>query len=371
MTLRDEIDNAQKTIRTDTVQMTIGEIASMYENGELNIHPAFQRLFRWTPQKKSDFIESIFIGIPIPPVFSYENKDGLWELVDGLQRISTLLEFMGFLRDFDKPEKRLRSALVSTQYLPSLSNVVWEKADSDGVDVIGLEKSQQLFLRRARLDFQVLKHPSDEDTKFELFQRLNRGGVYANEQEVRSCAMVMVNSEFAASLKEFAVSQNFQNVFRITEGQIDNQENVELAVRTLVHTFIDYDGKSDVQDFLDKSVIYAMKNLDKDKSLRVLKSATSILFDALGDRALLPMEGAPKNIANRFSLRALEAIFVGVARNIDAISALGNPKEFVTKKVSEFWAREEIRGMSAPGLTGTLRLRRTLPFGSTWFNPAK
>src|ERR1700720_4610601 len=123
--LKDEIDEAKRTVSTDTVQITVGEVANMYANDELNILPDFQRLFRWSIDRKSNFVESILIGIPIPPAFVYENENGTWELTDGLQRISTVLEFMGLLRDPDAGKMR-RSQLLGTKYLPSLSGVVWE-----------------------------------------------------------------------------------------------------------------------------------------------------------------------------------------------------------------------------------------------------
>ena len=127
--LKDEIDVAKRAVSTETVQMTIGEVANMYASRELNILPDFQRLFRWTPDKKSNFVESILIGIPIPPAFVYENENGTWELIDGLQRISTVLEFMGLLRDPETQKKR-RSQLIRTKYLPSLNGVVWEVSDN-------------------------------------------------------------------------------------------------------------------------------------------------------------------------------------------------------------------------------------------------
>lgn len=117
--LKDEIEKAKRSVNTDTVQINIGEINSMYTSIELNITPDFQRLFRWTNERKSNFIESILIGIPIPSVLVYENENGTWELVDGLQRISRVLEFMGVLRDVDSNELR-RCKLQETRYLPSL-----------------------------------------------------------------------------------------------------------------------------------------------------------------------------------------------------------------------------------------------------------
>ena len=204
--LKDEIDDAKRSVSTDTVQITIGEISNMYGAEELNILPDFQRLFRWTVDRKSNFIESIFIGIPVPPVFAYENEDGTWELIDGLQRISTILEFMGILRDVNSGEL-LRSQLLMTKYLPSLEGLVWEARNGQEAAV---DKALQLSFRRARIDFQILKHPSDPKTKFDMFQRLNRGGAIANEQEVRTCSMVLANAEFTQEIRRFARRDDFQ-----------------------------------------------------------------------------------------------------------------------------------------------------------------
>jgi uncharacterized protein with ParB-like and HNH nuclease domain len=97
MSLETEIETARRKVNTDEYGMSIGEIVTMYEKEELVINPSFQRLFRWEDHQKSKFIESILLGIPIPPIFVFETDKGQWELIDGLQRLSTILEFMGLL----------------------------------------------------------------------------------------------------------------------------------------------------------------------------------------------------------------------------------------------------------------------------------
>jgi hypothetical protein len=97
--LANEIEVAQRQARTDAYQMSIGEIVTMYGNQEIIIDPEFQRLFRWNIGQKSKLIESLLLGIPLPSIFVFEKEDGTWELIDGLQRISTILEFMGSLRN--------------------------------------------------------------------------------------------------------------------------------------------------------------------------------------------------------------------------------------------------------------------------------
>jgi hypothetical protein len=126
--LNDEIADAQRLVKTDAYQMSIGEVINMYRDGELVINPDFQRLFRWEIGQKSKLIESLLLGIPLPSIFVFEKEDSKWELIDGLQRISTLLEFMGDLKDPATGQKKPPTALGATKYLPSLDRAVWESA---------------------------------------------------------------------------------------------------------------------------------------------------------------------------------------------------------------------------------------------------
>lgn len=269
--LSNEVADAKRAVNTDSLQISIGEITSMYQERELNIMPEFQRLFRWSGEKKTAFIESILIGIPVPPAFAYEKEDGTWELVDGLQRTSTILEFMGVLRDPNDPDKVLpASTLTSSTYLPSLKGVSWAEQPADNGSHT-LEKALQLFFRRSRLDFQVLKYPSDAKTKYDLFQRLNRGGEYANEQEVRTCSMVLANAELTNVIREIARTDSFTSIFRITEDQKKRQKDLELAVRSIVHTAKDFNPQVDVQEFLDREVTGILAGGDSDNVISAVR----------------------------------------------------------------------------------------------------
>ena len=205
--LAEEIINAQRQVRTDAYQMSIGEIVSMYENHEIVIDPEFQRLFRWNIGQKSKLIESLLLGIPLPPIFVFEQENGSWELIDGLQRISTVLEFMGKLRSPDGG-LMVPSILEGTKYLPSLHNSVWERSEQIPEITLDeqntIDKAYQLTIRRARLGVEILKRPSDDQTKFDLFQRLNAGGTQANAQELGNCVMLMVNGDYYRSVKAAA-----------------------------------------------------------------------------------------------------------------------------------------------------------------------
>ena len=97
MALQDEIDQKRREIRTDGYAMSIGEWINLYEKGELDIHPEFQRFYRWSEIQKTNLIESILLGIPIPPIFVSQRKDGIWDVVDGVQRLSTIFQLLNGL----------------------------------------------------------------------------------------------------------------------------------------------------------------------------------------------------------------------------------------------------------------------------------
>jgi uncharacterized protein with ParB-like and HNH nuclease domain len=173
MSLQDEIDKTRQQIRTDSYSMSIGEWISLYERNEININPDFQRFFRWSNHQKSTFIESILVGIPIPPIFVSQRDDGVWDVVDGVQRLSTIYELVGILKK-DKSENNAHPvALVKTTYLASLEGKKWDDPnDRDN----SFTPTQRLLIKRSKIAVNIVEKESDKMIKYELFQRLNTGG---------------------------------------------------------------------------------------------------------------------------------------------------------------------------------------------------
>ena len=124
--LQEEIDTMSKSIKTDSYPMSIGELSALYKDGDLNISPIYQRMFRWDIEQQSALIESILLQIPIPPIYVYQSEDGKWNLIDGQQRLSSIFKFMGILKkdkqDDEETNKELfeREALTKTKFLPAL-----------------------------------------------------------------------------------------------------------------------------------------------------------------------------------------------------------------------------------------------------------
>ncbi len=352
--------------------MSIGEIVSMYDNREIVVDPEFQRLFRWDIGQKSKLIESLLLGIPLPSVFVFEKEDGSWELIDGLQRISTILEFMGRLRH---PDGGLHSpsVLEATKYLPSLHDAVWEVseliADVPVAEQRPIDKSHQLSIRRGRLGVEILKRPSDDQTKYDLFQRLNAGGTPANAQELRNCIMLMINGVYFRAVKATAERPAFRAVTSISEEQLEKQRHMEMAVRFLVHSQIPYDGRLDVEEYIDEGIVRLAQAGEAVGAAELINKTFALLNDVAGKNALRRFENGTH--IGKVGLVGLEGIAVGVAKNLNAILALGavDAKRFVKEKIESFWAQPQSVSFTSPGLRGTIRIQRTVPFGEVWFRP--
>ena len=167
--LRNELQKARKQIKTDSYSMSIGEIINLFKEGDLILNPAFQRLFRWDDEQKTKFIESILIGIPIPQIFVAQQSSGQWTIVDGVQRVSTLLQLTGNLNNKEP------LVLTECEYLPSIVDSKWEDLPQD---------LQRIF-RRSKLDISIILTENSIQSQYELFKRLNSGGLHLEDQELR------------------------------------------------------------------------------------------------------------------------------------------------------------------------------------------
>ncbi len=325
-----EINNARLLVHTDSYPMSIGELVNLYEDGELEIHPEFQRVFRWTPTQKSSLIESILLGIPLPSIFVAQNIDGVWDVVDGLQRISTILSFMGKLRkDKLEPLKDDESPfeepfeLQETKYLKGLKGKKWDNS-ADKVNEIDVE-IKRLF-KREKIDIKIIKRESQADTRFELFQRLNTGGSKLSEQEVRNCMLLMINKKAFNFLEECSNNQFFIGSTPLTERKEAVSYRNELALRFFVlrNTSLDkLNTHTDVHPFLDSELarLFDPKyRFDFESEMLIFEKTFEAINAALGEDAFRKYNSLKVKYEGALSLPVFEAISFGVSNIIDRYS---------------------------------------------------
>lgn len=363
--LEEQLTAARRDVITDGYEMSLGEVVSLYKNSELIINPNFQRLFRWDIGRKTRFIESLLLGIPIPPIFVFQQDDGVWELVDGLQRTSTILEFMGELKA-DDGGCRPASELIATRLLPALNGVTW-RATADPC----LTPAQRLDLRRARIRVEILKRESHQSAKFELFQRLNTGGSPLSEQEVRNCTMVMINPSFYSWLQDLAGYGDFSKAVAVTDNAQDRQAQVELALRFLAFLYVPYQKGIDVHEYLDDAAIALAtdRNLDRDELQEVFQETFRLIQGAFDGRAFRRWDGA--RFSGQFLQSVYEVVAIGVARNIEAYRGMeeAGAKNLIVRRSQELWGHQTFERYSGAGVRGTDRLANLLPMAKGFMEP--
>lgn len=351
--LKKEIELASRSVITDSYPVSIGEIASIYNDGELNIHPEFQRMYRWEEDQKSRLIESIFLGIPIPPIFVFQTEKGHWEVVDGLQRLSTIFEFMGILKNSEE-EIVPPLALRATHFLPSAVGIQW-KSD---IPENSLHEDLQVFFKRKKLHFNILSPGSDQNTKYDLFDRLNSGGSQLRHQEIRNCLIIMINKELFATINELSQFQDFKTCLPLSSDELDTQTDKEYVVRYFVaqHVNIDMiDTSANIHSLLTdeiKNLATAGKS-DWDSEKLIFQKTFSILAETLGENAFKRWSGT--RFIGPILYGAYECIVLGLSKNIDYWE---NHKTELTDLIKSLYVNVNFSNATGRGIRATDRFKR-------------
>lgn len=369
MPLQEEIDKTRQEIRTDGYSMSIGEWISLYENHEIDIHPDFQRFFRWSAHQKSTFIESILLGIPIPPIFVSQRDDGIWDVIDGLQRLSTIYEFVGIFKPDNQEEDTSFVALQETTYLPSLKGKKWDDPnDKDN----SFTQTQRLLIKRAKIAVNIVEKESDEMIKYELFQRLNTGGSIATPQEVRNCILLMLNKDLFNLMRSLADRESFKSCIALSDRLYEEQYDMELVLRFML--LFDKDDESiqklggDVSVFLtDRMREMALKkDLDASHIETAFDVTFNILNEAMGDNSFKRYKSENDRFLGGFLLSAYEVVALGIGYNYQ--NAL--PTAEIPNRIKSIWSNQTYQKWSGAGVNAARRLPYLIPLGREVFSPS-
>jgi hypothetical protein len=148
----------------------ISSIVQRIEHDEIDLSPDFQRRARiWDPVRKSRLIESILLRIPLPVFYVAADLEENWKVVDGLQRLTTIYDFI-------KSDTKNSFALKGLEYLTAY----------EGARFSGLPRSITRRINETELNVNVIESGTPENVMFNIFRRLNTGGVSLNSQEIRN-----------------------------------------------------------------------------------------------------------------------------------------------------------------------------------------
>lgn len=312
--LESEINEQRNSLSTDRLDMSFGEIMSMYERDEIIVNPEFQRLFRWDIEQKTRFIETLLLGIPIPPIFVAENEEGKWELVDGLQRTSTVLSFFGILKTMH--EKNSWS-LLEGERIPSL----------EGFNIDTIPTKFKLNLKRSTCRVEIIRWNSNYDMRFELFNRLNTGGTPLTAQEIRNCIYRGVSPKFNDFLKELASNSDFMKVTDLNNNHIEELYNEELVLRFLSLKNESKEIKGSISQHMTEYMKDAVSNSNYDyiENTKLFR----LLFSILGrlDSSIF------RHSNGAFATALFDTITIGIVKNLEVYK--NSTSEELNKKINE------------------------------------
>lgn len=298
------------------------------------------------------------IGIPLPSIYVATNDQGVWEVIDGVQRLSTIFEFMGDLRgplseSEDNISEKPPLILEATKHLPSLEQVTYAKMDS----------ALRLEFKRTRLDIKVLarEQKGASTGKFDLFERLNTYGEPLSPQELRNCILVSLNPNMFRWLRDLAQDENFRLCSLLSETQLQEKYDMDLALRFCVLRDVDPRTIGDVHEFLrDRMELLALdEDFDFDSEAARFRAVFKFLMDGLNGNALRAWNAKLANFRGGFSLAAFEGLALSIGRAWPDIRKV-KTRFSLERVVKQLWDTPAYRS-SFSGLRARERMVRVSP----------
>ena len=224
-------------IKVRTVSIVVQQLVSRIRHNEIDLSPDFQRMRGiWTEHRKSRLIESLLLRIPIPVFYVSADKDENWAVVDGVQRMSTIFDFVNG-----------ENAFSGLEYLTELNGKFYDN----------LPRNMQRRISETQLIVNVIESGTPIEVMFNIFHRINTGGMTLNGQEIRHA---LNPGPIRSYLKRLAETEEF---LKATDNSIkkDRMADRECVLRFLA--FYVNPWKNYVHNDLDGYLIDAMKKLNQ------------------------------------------------------------------------------------------------------------
>jgi Protein of unknown function DUF262 len=317
--LSQQLNAQRRTVDFDTYDMQVQELLRQVGEGQISVAPAYQRQFRWDDERCSELVESLMLGIPIPNLFMATNdEDRTWEVVDGVQRLSSMVKFAG------SDEVRAKLNLGNALRLGGLQKL----HTFDGFTFAELPQALQQHFNTRPLKVVTLNDKSDKILRIDLFERLNTGGVILTDQEIRDCVF---HGEFSALLDELAKRESLGTVLKLTERQERDGTRKECVLRFFAYLDRYKRFVHSVKDFLDDYMRDASAQFNLGVHTREFDEVMAQLAAVYPNGILRP------NRKGRTSLVLFEGVAVGAALAIRSQGHLS------TNGLAEWMASPELR----------------------------
>lgn len=334
MEILGKLDETIKQLKITSLDISFNELSDMYSDEELIINPLYQRTFRWDEEKQSRFIESLLLEMPIPPIYAIEIDDGKYELIDGLQRISSYLSFRGLLK-----ESSISSMMENTLE----QNTENDAEDSYGEDSImqisngfplrgcdiipelngctyeDLPATLKIRIKRSFVRMEVLRKGINPAMKYHMFKRLNTGGEKLSAQEIRNCSIRLIDDKFIDFINNLANDSNFRSTLKyVSKNQLNKKFAEELILRFFAFKNNSSDFVHDIDEFLtsymEKVSFNDIENnpiFDYRGEEEIFRDTFDWLNQSMGEIAFSVYKGTSKKLTG-FNVYQYEAITTGI-----------------------------------------------------------
>lgn len=361
--LEKEVSAERKKISSDTLSISFSELINLYKNKELIIRPEYQRLFRWSHKQKTAFIESILLSIPIPPIFVAEDENGVWEIVDGLHRVSTYISFFG---DLDSNVSEIQYRIsdddveneVEEMEEPTDIGNKWILGEGglikslEGFNIDNLPVNLKINLKRAVCRVEILRGESSDSMKYELFKRLNSGGLNLTPQEVRNAIYRGVNPRLNELLLSISQKQAFKNLTQLSHGKLNELYDQELILRFFAFYNNVDNINENTENFLNSFMKKTVENAHFEYDLYESMFMQSLeLINLLGDDKVF------RNERNFFVPANFEGVLIGLAQNLEKYTS---NLELLKLKINELKTDESFKRYSGSTSNSRSRIKNRL-----------
>lgn len=311
-----QISEKKQHIKYDTRDYVIGYLKKLWEDDNLYVPLDYQRQFVWGDYNKCYFIESVLMGLPIPFMFFAEAGDGRIEIVDGAQRVQTLIQFM----EGDLALKGLEGLSESNDMtFNDLEPAIQRKFENTSIRVVFLEEG------------------TTESVRQEIFKRINTSGMSAKPSEVRRGA---IEGPFMSFLQQCTENATFNTLAPRSEQTEKRFEGFELVSRFFAYCDSYYNDYSDytgeVAKYIDRYISkkneeWSVKS-EEEEYKKTFEDMLNFAVLCLGERGFRKKAGSSTTPRARF-----EALSVGIALALKAkpnltVSDMGwlDSDEFIT-----------------------------------------
>jgi hypothetical protein len=263
-------------IRVRTVQLSVDSLLERIRLEELILTPDFQRNEVWKIEARSRLIESALIQIPLPAVYVDATDDNCWLVIDGLQRLST---FQHFVADES-------FALKGLEFLSELENKRFSS----------LPRAYQRRIRETQISVNQLDPGTPSAVKYNLFKRINTGGLPLSPQEIRHA---LLQGKSTILLKEIAESKQFLRATYngVSPDRMGDRETILRALAFMLVPYERYDG--DFDTFLRNAMvrINSLSNDEIDQLREAVERGMETAAQVFGRSAYRKRPGTPINKA--------------------------------------------------------------------------